>query len=374
MNILVVTGIFPPDAGGPATYVPLMTAALVEKGHSVELITLSDGPEDDSARSYPVLRIPRKLPKPWRVLKTIFTIGRASVRADVVFVNGLQFESAVAMLFSKKRFVEKVVGDLAWEQGTNRGWVKDPFDEFQRRRYPLKVRGLQWVRNWPLKRAAAVIANSHYMALQIAGWGIDPQKISVVHNSASLPDGTRSIEPLEGRSPVVVSVGRFVPWKGFAELIEAVENLEGAGLVIVGDGPEKEMFERRAKEKGTDDRILFAGRRPHDETLGLMAGADVFVLNSEWESFPHVVLEAMYLGLPVIGTATGGTAEIIDHEVTGLLIEPGKRELGSALGRLAADPQERARLAAAGAKKVRAEFSHDQMVERTERVLIDASR
>ena len=84
MNVLVITGIFPPDIGGPASYVPLMSSELVRRGHKVSVITLSDSLEnDDRSYSFSVLRIQRSIFKPWRFLRTIAAIVREGRRAQV---------------------------------------------------------------------------------------------------------------------------------------------------------------------------------------------------------------------------------------------------------------------------------------------------
>ena len=97
MRILVVTGIFPPDRGGPASYVPKVAAALVCRGHHVEVICLSDNVRRaDADHSFLVRRIRRGQFWPLRVVATTFAIWRAVRPHDLLFVNGLGFESAVA--------------------------------------------------------------------------------------------------------------------------------------------------------------------------------------------------------------------------------------------------------------------------------------
>src|SRR5947207_3433565 len=101
MNVLVVTGIFPPDHGGPAGYVPRLAAQFARRGHSIEIICLSDRVDhDDAAYPFGVHRIRRGLFWPWRILLTIFKIWRAALRHDLIYVNGLGAESALAALLA----------------------------------------------------------------------------------------------------------------------------------------------------------------------------------------------------------------------------------------------------------------------------------
>jgi glycosyltransferase involved in cell wall biosynthesis len=140
-------------------------------------------------------------------------------------------------------------------------------------------------------------------------------------------------------------------------------------LVVVGDGPERERLERLALENHVADRIFFAGQRSKEETFGLMTACDVFVLNSTYEGFPHVVLEAMCAGLPVIATAVGGTPELVRDGQNGLLIAPDSNgALSTILKKLASSSSERQRLAA-GARQTAQLFQPLEMLDKTETVL-----
>jgi glycosyltransferase involved in cell wall biosynthesis len=167
----------------------------------------------------------------------------------------------------------------------------------------------------------------------------------------------------------VVTVGRLVRWKHVDHLIEAVTDCKDAGLVIVGDGPERGRLEDLARENQVTDRVYFAGQRSKEETFALMAGCDLFVLNSSYEGFPHVVLEAMSAGLPVVATAVGGTPELVREGENGLLIAPtANGALSETLLKLLSSSEERQRLAA-GAQETTQRFRRAGMIEATEAVL-----
>src|SRR5438128_7375565 len=126
LRILIMTGIFPPDIGGPATYVPQVATALAERGHTLTVLTLSDRLDhDDNQYPFRVVRLARQLRKPWRWLRALAAITQLGREADVVFVNGLAIETVLANQWLGKPLVQKVVGDLAWERATNRGWITD---------------------------------------------------------------------------------------------------------------------------------------------------------------------------------------------------------------------------------------------------------
>jgi glycosyltransferase involved in cell wall biosynthesis len=363
-----VSGIFPPDIGGPATYVPQVADELAKRGHRVSVVTLSDRIDHHDSYPFTVTRLRRAMFKPWRFLVTVAAVLRRGRHAGVIYANGLFLETAIANLFLRKPLVQKVVGDWAWERATSRGWTTDTFDEFQEHRHALKIAVLKALRSFCARRAGIVIVPSRYLANAVARWGVSEQRTTVIYNAAELPPSVCSTIPLPTRFNVV-TVGRLVPWKQVDRLIQSLNGCGGTGLVVVGDGPERERLERLALENHVADRIFFAGQRSKEETFGLMTACDVFVLNSTYEGFPHVVLEAMCAGLPVIATAVGGTPELVRDGQNGLLIAPDSNgALSTILKKLASSSSERQRLAA-GARQTAQLFQPLEMLDKTETVL-----
>ena len=167
----------------------------------------------------------------------------------------------------------------------------------------------------------------------------------------------------------VVTVGRLIPLKQIDLLIEAVSQLENVGLVVVGDGPEREGLEELARCLGIVDRVHFAGIRSKETMFSFLCACDLFVLNSTHEGFPYVLLEAMSLGLPVLATGVGGTPELVHDGQNGLLIAPNANgALANTLARLVTSPEERQRLAA-GAQETAQRFRCSAMIEATEAAL-----
>jgi glycosyltransferase involved in cell wall biosynthesis len=370
MRILIITGIFPPDIGGPATYVPQIATAFVGRGHRVAVLTLSDQLDHDAeGYSFSVRCLPRKGFKVWRWLRTIAQIICLGRAADVLFVNGLALEAVLANVWLRKPMVQKVVGDLAWEQATNRGWVTDSFATFQRQRYAFNVEVLKSLRSWWTRRADHLIVPSRYMARWVGQLGIAEERISVIYNALELMN---DILPAKLPLPTSVNVAtscRLIPLKRVDKVIEAVSLCEGGGLVIIGDGPERKALEDAARALGIVDRVYFAGQRSKAEALSLLAACDLLVLNSTHEAFPHAVLEAMSLGLPVIATAVGGTPEIIQDGENGRLIAPdATKALTEVLLELVSSRGERQRLIF-GARRTAERFSLQRMVAETETLL-----
>ncbi|MGQ0571159.1 MAG: glycosyltransferase family 4 protein, partial [Armatimonadota bacterium] len=288
---------------------------------------------------------------------------------------GLSLEATLANMVVRKPLVLKIVGDLAWERSTLFGWVKDSFEEFQRQRYAPKVELLKRLQAWWVRQADTVVVHSRSLVRRVEAWGVPPERLVVIPNAIVIPNaaampGRNGIATLPLATTLkVVTVARLVPWKGIEGVIEAATAVDGAGLVVVGDGPDRPRLERYVRTLGMADRVYFAGQQPRDETLALMAASDIFVLNSAWEGLSHTLLEAMALGLPVIATAVGASPEIVRDGETGRLIPPDdSRALRDALQSLAASPSERVRLAA-GARRTVQRFSASVLVEEMEALL-----
>ncbi|MEW6183379.1 MAG: glycosyltransferase family 4 protein [Bacillota bacterium] len=375
MEVLFVTGIFPPDIGGPATYVPVMAGALSERGHRVKVLTTSephDMKHDDGVFPFPVVRVNRRLPLLRRTVDFTRRVIRLGRDADVIYANGMHLECVLANIFVRKPLVMKIVGDEAWERATRKGWTTDGFDDFQNRRQKWPAELNKRLRSWVTRRADRVIAPSEYLKRNVVDWGVPEGNCIVVYNAVEPPKAVApAVIPLI--TPVkLVTVGRLVPWKHVDGIIGSLRSLTEAGLVLVGDGPERQRLERIAQAQGSIDRIYFTGQRSKDETQSLIAACNIFVLNSSYEGLPHVVVEAMQLGLPVVATAAGGTPEVIKDGETGLLIPPGDNNaLSKALVLLIKDTDLRTRLAE-NAKTVLKQFSYPFMVVETEQALMQA--
>jgi glycosyltransferase involved in cell wall biosynthesis len=292
----------------------------------------------------------------------------------VIYANGVFLETALANLWLRKPLVIKVVGDEAWERATRRGWTHDGFEEFQRQRQAWIARVFKWLRTWAVQRADKVIVPSRYLAQWVTKWGVPEQKLAVIYNAVTPTDEIDSAEVPLQTSIKVVTVGRLVPWKHIDGIIRAIEGFRNTGLVVIGDGPERSVLEVLVKKLGMTERIYFAGERGKKETLSIMAASDLFVLNSTYEGFPHVVLEAMSLGLPVVATAVGGTPEIVRNGYNGILVELRGDKLNTVLKHLVEDKTLRMSLASNARSTVKEFFNCRGMTEQTESVLLRLTR
>jgi glycosyltransferase involved in cell wall biosynthesis len=170
-----------------------------------------------------------------------------------------------------------------------------------------------------------------------------------------------------------VFVGRLTEQKALPVALAAIAEVDGARLILVGDGPERASLERRVSELGLVDRVQFLGSLPREDALRYLAGARAALLSSAWENLPHAAVEALAVGTPVVSTNVGGVPEVVRDGENGLLVPPNDvAALAAALRAVLTDDDLRARLAA-GAQPSVAAIGRDTIYERLERILLEAA-
>jgi glycosyltransferase involved in cell wall biosynthesis len=369
MRILVVTGIYPPEIGGPATYVPRAAVALHNEGSGVQILTLSDHKPVPLGPGIPVHVVPRSWWRPVRGLSLWVTAAKLARQTDIILACGLFGISAFVARVTRRPLVMRVVGDDAWERSQNRQLSRDDFVSFQRRRQSWRVEILKFLRSWAARTADAVIVPSEFLANVARSWGVPEDRISTINNGIELP----VVVPPgrgEGGSPFsLVTSGRLVAHKRIDGILRAVAQIPLASLVVIGDGPERLRLKAHVHELGLQSRVKFVGKLPPDEAVATVVQSDVFVLNSTYEGMPHVVIEAMAVGVPVVATSVGGTGEIITDGEDGILVSPDDHDaLVAALSTMAKDLELRNRLAVK-AKQRAQYFSSARMMAQTSDLL-----
>ncbi len=375
MRILITSDIFPPDVGGPATYVPTIADQLAQLGHEVTVVTYSllDSHPADSQYRFRLVRVSSAPPQWRRIPRTVRAIASSGRQVDVIYANGLATETVLANAVLCKPILAKVVGDLAWERSRDKGWITDDFETFQKERYSSQVEWMRWRRDFTYRRMHQIIVPSKYLADVLSTfWGLPAERIRVIYNSFEAPVSEASPIQIDLQvEHTIVTVCRLTGWKGVHGLIEILSDLPDTGLIVVGDGPQRDDLVAQAQELNVHERVRFVGTVPKGQVFAYLKACDVFVLNSSYEGLPHVLLEAMAAGLPVIATHVGGVPEVIDHQSNGLLIPPGdSKALKEALMRLRSDPIGTNEMVRKGSETL-TRFGLHTMVQQTEAIITE---
>ncbi len=236
---------------------------------------------------------------------------------------------------------------------------------------PLQTKVQRRVCRW----ANCVLVNADAIRQRLISQGYRPNNIVVIPNGITL---TRYNEQQAGilrrefglppSSQVVVVFSRLNQMKGVQYFLDAAaivaRRFPGVRFLVAGDGANKKELEEKAERMGLGPQTVFAGFRC--DVREWLPEADVSVLPSLSEGLSNSLLESMASGVPVIGARVGGNPEVIDHEVTGLLVPPkDANALANAMCRLLADKEMAARFGQAGRRRVAELFSVDGSVRQT---------
>ena len=376
MKVLVVSGIWPPDVGGPASHAPDVAAFLRGRGHAVEVVVTAD--TAPARESYPVHWISRSLPKGAVHVRTGIEIARRAVHANVVYTTGMFGRSSLGATLARRPYVVKLTADPAFERARRRGIVGGNVDDFQEARAGRAVRVLRAARDAELEHAAHVFTPSGYLRELALSWGVASDRVSVLPNPApplpALPsrDELRASFGLSGNT--LAFAGRLTAQKSLRVALEALAAADGVELLIAGEGDQRATLERDVAELGLGERVRFLGALPRPRVVELFAAADATILSSMWENFPHTVVEALAAGTPVLATASGGVAEVVRDGENGLLVPLGDASaLGAAVRRYFDDDVLRARLREAAAPSV-AEYAPERIFTELEQTLERVAR
>jgi colanic acid/amylovoran biosynthesis glycosyltransferase len=194
-------------------------------------------------------------------------------------------------------------------------------------------------------------------------------KLHVIHVGIPIEQFSRSENTSRPKGiPTILFIGRLVPEKGHAVLLEAAALLAKRGhkfnVTLAGDGPERPTLERFAEQLGLASQVSFSGAVGQEEIHAMYSEASIFCLPSFAEGLPVVLMEAMAMELPVVSTWITGVPELVEDGRTGLLVAPGRAdELADALERLLSDPARSHEMGSAAREKVIREFNTENSAE-----------
>jgi glycosyltransferase involved in cell wall biosynthesis len=328
VKVLIVSGIWPPDVGGPASHGPELGRFLAAQGHEVEAVTAA-GSAMIEAAPFPVRAVPRDRPLPVRLSAAALAITAAARGKQVIYSAGLYTRSSLASRLWSVPLMIKLAADPAYERARRAGFAGS-LEGFQRDHASLRIRLLKRQRAIALSHAARVVVPSRYLAEFVTGWGVASERVRIVPNPAPAIEATEPREALRRRlgvtGPTFVFAGRFVRQKNLPLAVEALRRVDGASLIFVGEGPEIGAVANAVDRNGLSERVSMKGPVSREEAIDWMRAADAAVLPSDWENFPHSAVEALATGTPIIATAVGGVPEIVETDLNGILVARGDVE------------------------------------------------
>lgn len=373
MKIVITSPIFPPDLGGPSTYVPSLATYLTEQGHEVTVVAFCSDP-DPQGWPFQVISVPRSsmLLRYWL---DFYAVWKAVKGADLLYINEhLALHVAFAGRLRGIPMVIRVCVDGTWEITHRLGWHDDPITQYIHKTYGWRVRWARKVQKlwWGWMRR--IIAPSRFLESVVLGHDVAPQKIQLIHNAYHGPlelkvskEAAREAVGLPGDTKILLAICRLMIWKGVDGIIRSLERLpKNHHLYVAGDGDELEAWTVLAENLGLSDRVHFLGNVPHTDLMTWIRASDVFVLNSSYEGLSHTLLEVMWLGLPAAVSAVCGNPELIEDRVNGRAFDFQDVDgIVDAVGEIIADSQTANDYVEKSKEKVQ-DFARDKIFARTE--------
>lgn len=314
MKILLATGIYPPEIGGPATYVRALARALRAKGAIVRIVAY--GEEDPEDRVDGVMRVRRSGGPLARYVRYARALRLAGRECDVIEAFS-SVSVGVPLWMAHVKGPKKILrlgGDFLWERATDRG-------------SPYGLRAWYETRPWfvglmngLLRTFDALVFSTEYQEEIFRRVYVHLPPVMVIENVA--PDGIPVLH--EPHRPFrLLSLGRFVAFKNLPALVSAVAFLPETRLTFAGSGPMEHVLRARVASLGIGDRVTFLPPQHGTEKDALLREHDLLVVPSTTDISPNAALEARAAGLPVLIThETGLSRSLLEGMVTAPLGTP----------------------------------------------------
>lgn len=237
---------------------------------------------------------------------------------------------------------------------------------------------------WLAPLTTRLVAVSQHVREFYEAQGIGRGRWQVIYNGIeieTLPERRRNGHyaalGIRSYEPVVGFIGRLVSARAPQVFVEAIQRarreIPSLRAVIVGDGPLRRDTEAYARRLGLERRVIFTGTRR--DVPELLAGMDALVFSSEREGCSLAMLEAMACGVPVVATKVGGTLEVIEAGVSGLLVEPRQPQaLADRIIEVLNTPSKAEAIRVAARQRVEAQFSLPRMIAEYQQLYLDVAR
>jgi glycosyltransferase involved in cell wall biosynthesis len=321
LRIAVVTETWPPEVNGVAMTLAKLVQGLSHRNHDVQLIrprqTKTDSPMSDSSleevlmRGMPIPRYPELklgLPSKKTLVKT-WTLRRP----DVVHI-ATEGPLGWSALQAAKVLKLPVTSDFrtnfqSYSKHYGVGWLRKPIVAYLRKFHNATACTMV-----PTRELMRTLSQNGFANLKVVSRGVDTKLFNISKRDTSL----RSSWGATDETKVLISVGRMAPEKNLDQVLKTYEALKSTGqafkLVMVGDGPLKDQFQKRYPE------IIFSGMLTQSNLAAYYASSDLFIFPSQTETFGNVTLEALASGIPVLAFDCAAARDWVQTGVNGWLV------------------------------------------------------
>jgi glycosyltransferase involved in cell wall biosynthesis len=375
LRIAVVTETWPPEVNGVAMTLAKLVQGLSHRNHDVQLIrprqTKTDSPMSDASleevlmRGMPIPRYPELklgLPSKKTLVKT-WTLRRP----DVVHI-ATEGPLGWSALQAAKVLKLPVTSDFrtnfqSYSKHYGVGWLRKPIVAYLRKFHNATACTMV-----PTRELMRTLSQNGFANLKVVSRGVDTKLFNIAKRDTSL----RSSWGATDDTKVLISVGRMAPEKNLDQVLKTYDALKSAGqafkLVMVGDGPLKEQFQKRYPE------IIFPGMLSQTNLAAYYASSDLFIFPSQTETFGNVTLEALASGIPVLAFDCAAARDWVQTGVNGWLIAENNPEGFAAQAVTVFNSKDLLEQITQSTRQQVVHLDWDQIAEQVESVFWDAIR
>jgi len=304
------------------------------------------------------------------IIKRIRRINKIVKEEEIDVIISCSYIANMIALLSKKIYKFKTPLIISYHNNFNKSIKYMGISGLIAKRYNIKLQDF----------ADKILSVSKGIENELADNGFNRDKLTTIYNSVST-DKINSMSKqkinsehesiFDKKYKIIISAGRFVEQKNYQLLIESYmevnKNIK-CRLVIIGEGPDRNKLEKIIKDNNQQENIYLLGWQGNPYKF--MKQSDLFVLSSDWEGFPNVVLEALACGIPIISTdCPTGPNEIIQNNINGVLVPVNdKIELANAISKVLSDKSYAKKLSSKGKERA-LDFSVDKITSQYEKLI-----
>ena len=317
MKVIIATGIFPPDIGGPAIYVEKLARELKNKGVNVKVITYSDdGVNLKHQRDYnfPVVRISRNYSLPIRYFLYFWNLLKIAKDADIIYAQDL-FSSGLPAVLAKKILCKKLVirlgGDFLCEKAITKEWFKGSLSIYYKQPKNILEKVFLKITQYSLSGTDVIVFSTSWQKdIYLENYKISQDKVKIIENpfpDIESPEIKKITETVNNK---IIFAGRLIKLKNIDFLINAFSQViieyPDLKLEIIGNGPEEKHLKRLVRKLNLKNNVIFEKGLPSKKLTEKIRNCFLVIVPSLFEVSPNLVLECIKLKKPVLLTKESG--------------------------------------------------------------------